>query len=188
MLFSFARRRTSGELWMRSPGPRRGAAGPAAGTGAGGAGAGFAADAAGADAGTAAALGWAAGAGAAAAAPSESITPTMVWIGTVCPSPTLISLSTPAAGAGISASTLSVEISNSGSSRSTLSPGFFSHLVMVPSKMLSPIWGMTTSIAMGLSPLFPALARHFILEPCSTQRDKKFHLTQKQCRAIAVHQ
>jgi len=47
---------------------------------------------------------------------------------------------------------------------------------------------MTTSIAMGLSPLFPALARHFILEPCSTQRDKKFHLTQKQCRAIAVHQ
>jgi hypothetical protein len=54
--------------------------------------------------------------------------------------------------------------------------------------MLSPIWGMTTSIAMGLSPLFPALARHFILEPCSTQRDKKFHLTQKQCRAIAVHQ
>src|SRR6266581_1849364 len=158
MLFSFARRRTSGELWMRSPGRRGGAAGPAAGTGAGGAGAGFAADAAGADAGTAAALGWAAGegasvfagagAGAAAAAPSESITPTIVWIGTVCPSPTLISLSTPAAGAGISASTLSVEISNSGSSRSTLSPGFFSHLVMVPSKMLSPIWGITISTAM----------------------------------------
>src|SRR5947209_14393508 len=171
---------------MRSPGRRGGAAGPAAGTGAGGAGAGFAADAVGADAGTAAALGWAAGAGAsvfagagagaAAAAPSESITPTMVWIGTVCPSPTLISLSTPAAGAGISASTLSVEISNSGSSRSTLSPGFFSHLVMVPSKMLSPIWGMTTSIAMGLSPLFPALARRFILQPCATQRDKKFSL------------
>jgi hypothetical protein len=29
-----------------------------------------------------------------------------------------------------------------------LSPGFFSHLVMVPSKMLSPIWGMMTSTAM----------------------------------------
>src|SRR2546422_3881330 len=145
---------------MRSPGRRGGAAGPAAGTGAGGAGAGFAADAAGADAGTAAALGWAAGegasvfagagTGAAAAAPSESITPTMVWIGTVCPSPTLISFSTPAEGEGISASTLSVEISNSGSSRSTLSPGFFSHLVIVPSKMLSPIWGITMSTAIFL--------------------------------------
>jgi hypothetical protein len=69
-------------------------------------------------------------------------------MGTVCPSPTLISFSTPAEGDGISASTLSVEISNSGSSRSTLSPGFFSHLVMVPSKMLSPIWGITMSTAM----------------------------------------
>src|SRR5437016_135313 len=54
----------------------------------------------------------------------------------------------PAEGEGISASTLSVEISNSGSSRSTLSPGFLSHLVMVPSKMLSPIWGITISTAM----------------------------------------
>jgi hypothetical protein len=60
----------------------------------------------------------------------------------------LISFSTPAEGEGISASTLSVEISNSGSSRSTLSPGFFNHLVMVPSKMLSPIWGITMSTAM----------------------------------------
>ena len=47
---------------------------------------------------------------------------------------------------GISVSTLSVEISNSGSSRSTWSPGFFSHLVSVPSTMLSPIWGITTSV------------------------------------------
>src|SRR5208282_2410788 len=53
----------------------------------------------------------------------------------------------PLAGAGISASTLSVEISKSGSSRWTLSPTFLSHLVMVPSKMDSPIWGMTTSVA-----------------------------------------
>jgi hypothetical protein len=29
-----------------------------------------------------------------------------------------------------------------------LSPGFLSHLVMVPSKMLSPIWGITMSTAM----------------------------------------
>src|SRR5258707_5469688 len=69
-------------------------------------------------------------------------------MGTVCPSPTLISFRTPADGEGISASTLSVEISNNGSSRSTLSPGFFSHLVIVPSKMLSPIWGITISTAM----------------------------------------
>ena len=90
-----------------------------------------------------------AGAAAAAAAPAASITATTVWIGTVCPSLTLISFSTPAEGAGISASTLSVEISNSGSSRSMRSPGFLSQLVMVPSKMLSPIWGMMTSTAMG---------------------------------------
>src|SRR6267378_4975511 len=75
-------------------------------------------------------------------------------IGTVCPSPTLISFSTPAEGDGISASTLSVEISNSGSSRSTLSPGFLSHLVIVPSKILSPIWGITMSTAM-IALLFP---------------------------------
>src|ERR1700691_702435 len=70
-------------------------------------------------------------------------------MGTVWPSVTLISFNTPAEGEGISASTLSVEISNRGSSRSILSPGFFSHLVIVPSKMLSPIWGMITSTAMG---------------------------------------
>ena len=64
---------------------------------------------------------------AAEAAPAASITATTVLTGTVCPSAILISRSTPAAGAGISASTLSVEISNSGSSRSTLSPGFLSH-------------------------------------------------------------
>src|SRR5581483_599802 len=89
---------------------------------------------------------WAAGA-AEAPAPSASITPTTVFTWTVLPSPTLISRSTPDAGAGISASTLSVEISKSGSSRCTLSPGFLSHLVMVPSKIDSPIWGMITSVA-----------------------------------------
>src|SRR5215469_7424570 len=68
-------------------------------------------------------------------------------MGTVWPSVTLISFNTPAEGEGISASTLSVEISKRGSSRSILSPGFLSHLVMVPSKMLSPIWGMMTSTA-----------------------------------------
>jgi len=47
----------------------------------------------------------------------------------------LISVNVPAAGDGISASTLSVEISKSGSSRWTVSPGFLSHLVIVPSKI-----------------------------------------------------
>ena len=49
-------------------------------------------------------------------------------------------------GAGISASTLSVEISKIGSSRLTASPTFFSHLESVPSAIDSPIWGMTTSM------------------------------------------
>src|SRR5258708_27805438 len=123
------------------------AAGAAAGAAGGGGGA---AGLAAAGAGAGAAL---AGAGAdadAAAEPAPSITATMVWMGTVWPSAILISFRTPAEGEGISASTLSVEISKRGSSRSTLSPGFLSHLVMVPSKMLSPIWGMTTSTAMGL--------------------------------------
>lgn len=74
------------------------------------------------------------------------MTATMVLISTVLPSGTLISVRTPAAGEGISASTLSVEISKRGSSRATVSPTFFSHLVMVPSKMDSPICGMTTSV------------------------------------------
>src|SRR3981081_863219 len=85
------------------------------------------------------------------ASPAASITPTTVWIGTVLPSPTLISFSTPAEGEGISASTLSVEISNNGSSRSTLSPGFLSHLVIVPSSILSPICGITMSTAISIS-------------------------------------
>jgi len=74
----------------------------------------------------------AAGAGAAAGAdcrgdPAPSITATIVCIGTVCPSGTLSLLFShfPAEGEGISASTLSVEISKQRSSRSTLSPGFF---------------------------------------------------------------
>jgi hypothetical protein len=89
----------------------------------------------------------AAGAGpAATASPSAAITPTTVLMGTVAPGWTRISLNTPEAGAGISASTLSVEISKSGSSRCTLSPTFFIHFVMVPSAMDSPIWGMMTSV------------------------------------------
>jgi hypothetical protein len=85
----------------------------------------------------------------AAAEPASSIAQTTVPTVTVAPSSTLIAPRMPAAGEGISASTLSVEISKSGSSRATVSPGFLSHLVRVPSVMDSPIWGMTTSVGMG---------------------------------------
>src|SRR6266550_6844362 len=116
-----------------------GAGGSGLGAGGGGAGAG------------AAAFGGSGFAGAGTAAPaSVSKTPTTVCTGTVCPCCTLISARTPAAGAGISASTLSVEISNSGSSRLTGSPTFLSHFLKVPSAMDSPICGIKTSTrAMG---------------------------------------
>ena len=81
----------------------------------------------------------------AASALSVSIRATSCWTGTVCPSVTRISTSTPADGAGISASTLSVEISKIGSSRFTSSPTFFNHFDSVPSAIDSPIWGMMTS-------------------------------------------
>jgi hypothetical protein len=84
--------------------------------------------------------------GDATASPSAAMTPTTVLTGTVAPVWTRISFRVPEAGAGISASTLSVEISKSGSSRCTLSPMFFIHFVMVPSAMDSPIWGMMTSV------------------------------------------
>src|SRR6476469_4129957 len=107
-----------------------GAAAAGAGAGAGGAGGGGAAAAAG---GAGASAGFAAAGGVAVASPASPRTPTTVLIGTVCPSATRISVRVPATGAGISASTLSVEISKMGSSRLTLSPTFFSHLVIVPS-------------------------------------------------------
>ena len=81
--------------------------------------------------------------------PAAPITPTTLSTGTVSPSRARIASSTPAAGAGISASTLSVEISNSGSSRSTASPTLFIQRTMVPSAIDSPIWGMTTDVGMG---------------------------------------
>src|SRR5580698_3211911 len=90
--------------------------------------------------------GCALGAGVAPDAPATLMAATTVLIWTVVPAWTLISERTPAAGEGISASTLSVEISKRGSSCCTASPGFFNHLVMVPSKIDSPIWGMITSV------------------------------------------
>jgi hypothetical protein len=66
------------------------------------------------------------------------ITATTLLTATVSPSLTRISETTPAAGDGISASTLSVEISNSGSSRSTLSPTFLIQRTIVPSRSTRP--------------------------------------------------
>src|SRR5262245_28500663 len=91
--------------------------------------------------------GFAAGGSAATALPAPPITATTLFTGTVSPSWTRISDTTPAAGDGISASTLSVEISKSGSSRSTLSPTFLIQRTIVPSAIDSPICGITTSVA-----------------------------------------
>ncbi len=99
------------------------------------------------------AFGSAGAADALTAAPGAAVSPieaTTVLIATVCPSGTLISRRVPATGEGISASTLSVEISKIGSSRLTVSPTFFIHLVIVPSAMDSPICGMMTSVAIHL--------------------------------------
>src|SRR5207244_5286408 len=85
-----------------------------------------------------------AGAAVAEAPLSVSITATSVCTGTVCPSWTLISARTPADGAGVSASTLSVAISNSGSSPFTSSPSFLSQLLKASSGIGYPILGMTT--------------------------------------------
>jgi len=122
-------------IGVTGDGAGRAAAGGGTAAGFGASALGAVEDAAGEDA---AGAGAGAAAGAEAAAPAASMVATTVLMGTVWPSLTLISLSTPAEGEGISASTLSVEISKSGSSRSTLSPGFFSHLVMVPSKCFPP--------------------------------------------------
>src|SRR5690349_3784952 len=76
---------------------------------------------------------------------------TTLLTGTVSPSFTRISVTTPAAGEGISASTLSVEISNSGSSRSTASPTFLIQRTIVPSAIDSPICGITTGVGIQTS-------------------------------------
>src|SRR5581483_6565882 len=78
--------------------------------------------------------------------PDSSISASGVLTATVWPSGTRIFVSTPAAGEGTSVSTLSVEISNRGSSRATVSPSRLSHLRMVPSTTVSPSWGMVTVV------------------------------------------
>src|SRR5215203_2921596 len=105
------------------------------------------------------------------ASPSAPIVATTLLTATVSPSFTVISASTPAAGDGISASTLSVEISNSGSSRSTASPTFFSHRTIVPSATDSPICGITTGFAMFASYKTPT---YLHMDRCTVRRMRGF--------------
>ena len=90
--------------------------------------------------------GAAATAGAVTASPAAPITATTELTGTVSPARARICSSTPATGAGTSASTLSVDISNNGSSRSTGSPTFLVQRTIVPSAIDSPICGISTSV------------------------------------------
>ena len=151
---SAAIRATTGDTKVR---PFPAAAGCACGS-AWGAGVG-----AGGESGSAAAAGatgsGAAGAGSAAgsttADPAGAITASTVPTSTVSPSATRISATMPSPGLGTSVSTLSVEISSSGSSWAIGSPGCFSHFVIVPSETDTPIWGITTSICVPVATFLP---------------------------------
>jgi hypothetical protein len=83
--------------------------------------------------------------GAAVAPASSPISASLVPTGTVSPSWTRICATTPLPGLGTSVSTLSVEISSSGSSAWISSPSPLSHFVIVPSETETPICGITTS-------------------------------------------
>src|SRR5205823_931365 len=116
--------------------------------------------------------------------------PTTVLMPTVFPSSTRISANVPAAGEGISVSTLSVEISKRGSSRSTRSPDFLSHLVRVPSTMLSPIWGITTSVisVLPLSSRNRCIEQHLAVENTAKVRSQPAaHLVQTGAHAERLH-
>ena len=95
-----------------------------------------------------------AGAGAAGAGvPASSAAPmtaSSAPTSTVASSSAVMDRSTPATGDGISVSTLSVEISNKGSSMATVSPMFLSQRVTVPSVTLSPSCGIVTETGIGL--------------------------------------
>ena len=170
ILFSSRRRRTTGERTRGSLAEPFAVAAFATGTKPGGGGGGVGADATGtgsgavttgagagggggatgggatATGGVSTTGGAGAGAGAGAGgAPESPITAKRAPTATVSPSFTKISVTTPAAGEGTSESTLSVDTSKSGSSRSTASPIFFIQRVIVPSVTVSPSCGIVTS-------------------------------------------
>src|SRR5262245_23826534 len=181
---SEAIRATTGETKLRSSPPPPFSAGAGAGAGAGaacccGASGGVSTSASAATWDWSAAS-WVAGSGggsscAGAAAP-EPITASLVPTSTVSPSWTRICWSTPLPGLGTSVSTLSVEISSSGSSAATSSPSCLSHFVIVPSETETPIWGITTSTAVSVATLrVPArrldCGHHAIPHRCASNRN-----------------
>src|SRR3984957_4297924 len=147
--------------------PAAGAVGAGAGCVSAGAGGGVGGGGGGGGAGGSGSAAAAAGASsdAADAAPSP-ITASFTPTSTVSPSGTRISLRTPAAGEGTSESTLSVETSNSGSSRSTASPTAFIQRVIVPSVTVSPSCGIITSANVQS----PSAQREHGLTECLGQR------------------
>src|SRR4051794_23546586 len=82
----------------------------------------------------------------------SSISITAVPTGTVAPSATKSFVTVPATGDGTSVSTLSVEISNNGSSALTSSPSALSHFKIVPSTMVSPSCGIWIDVTTASSP------------------------------------
>src|SRR3954470_22354915 len=82
----------------------------------------------------------------------SSISITAVPTGTVAPSATKSFVTVPATGDGTSVSTLSVEISNNGSSALTSSPSALSHFKIVPSTIVSPSCGIWIDVTTASSP------------------------------------
>ena len=145
---SRARRRTRGET-RRGRSPSTGAGSAPGGRGPGvpeAAGSEACAAGAGSGAGAAPGAGFEAGASGAAPPAAPAMTATTLSTGTVSPACTRMAVSTPDAGEGISASTLSVEISNRGSSRPTASPACFIQRTIVPSAIDSPSCGIRTLV------------------------------------------
>ena len=139
-----------------------GAASACTGSGAGGAtaaGSGSAGAAAGAAAGSGAT---GSGSGGATSAPAGAMIASTVPTSTVSPSCTRICVTTPSAALGTSVSTLSVEISRSGSSRWIESPTCLSHFVIVPSETETPICGITTSVCVPVDTVPPSRRRDLV--------------------------
>ena len=120
----------------------------------------------------------AAGAPVAAVSPGCPIRATTVSTGAVSPSLTRISVTIPAEGDGISASTLSVEISKRGSSLATASPTFLFHRITVPSVIDSPSCGIKTLVAIARDTLTLVLA--FGQARCLQSTPRKLHHMKSQ--------
>ena len=108
--------------------------------------------------------------GAPTSVPGAAMRARTVPTSTVSPSWTRISATTPSAALGTSVSTLSVEISSSGSSRPIGSPTWRSHFVTVPSETETPIWGITTSVCVPVDTVPPVTSRRRALSAHSRRR------------------